>query len=105
MDKLHEESRKKFEIEFKRQYCNVPASRTKLMLELHNHGTEENPDWGYHSIDAQNAWEWWKDSRASIVVELPKSHSVSDGMLEGEMVMVSDVIESLRSIGISIKVE
>ncbi|MEL5372151.1 hypothetical protein PTR52_24280 [Serratia nevei] len=101
MDKLREEIRNQFEIEFKRQYCNVPASITKLMLEFHNHGTEENPDWGYHSIDVQNAWEWWQASRESIVVDVPEACAFN----LCDLVCRDDVIKVIRSIGLSIKGE
>ncbi|BCZ39811.1 TPA: hypothetical protein K8J16_001156 [Serratia marcescens] len=57
-------------------------------------------------------WEAWQASRASIVVELPsKSFYFGDNdLLKGAVSMVADrqesrFIESLRSIGLSIKGE
>lgn len=85
MDKLREDSRKKFEWWFNKE------------MVLHISECDETA--------VRLMWESWQASRASIVVELPKSHHVSDGRLEGEMVMLSGVIDSLRSIGISIKGE
>lgn len=107
MDKLREE----FEAEFKRRNCNVPASRIKTMLELYNYGTEENPDWDYYSLDARHAFEWWKASRASIVVELPDPKEdrargcSSDDIAYGFNQGVGKCKDSIRSIGLSIKGE
>ncbi|TXE64821.1 hypothetical protein [Serratia nematodiphila] len=97
MDKLREE----FEAEFKRRNCNVPASRIKTMLELYNYGTEENPDWDYYSLDARHAFEWWQASRASIVVDVPQACAFN----LCDLVSRDDVIEAIRSIGLSIKGE
>lgn len=51
--------RAKFEEEFKRRHCNIPASSMRLMLEQYNHGTDLNPDVGYWSQVAREAWDWW----------------------------------------------
>lgn len=71
MDK-QTESREQFEAEFRLRHSFVPEASMALMLEQYNFGTEDEPDWGYYSLAARDAWEWWKKSRESLVVELPR---------------------------------
>ncbi|ALX94858.1 hypothetical protein AV650_15440 [Serratia fonticola] len=113
MDK-QTESRSQFEAEFKRRHSFVPEASMALMLEQYNFGTDEDPLWGYYSLSARDAWEWWKVSRESLVVDLPQRQSLcasgyGDGYFVpndfGEGLEYDEMVESLRAIGIRIKGE
>ena len=68
-----EEGRAQFEAEFRKQYSF--DKHLDLLLEMYNHGTDEEPDIDYYSLAARDAWKWWQASRAAIVVELPEPHA------------------------------
>ncbi|WP_449489538.1 hypothetical protein [Yersinia pseudotuberculosis] len=61
-------SQKDFEAEFRKQYAG--HSHIEIMLEMHNHGTDEKPEIDYYSLAARNAWKWWQASRESIEIDL-----------------------------------
>jgi hypothetical protein len=105
------ESRSAFEAEFRQRHSFVPEASMAMMLEQYNFGTDEEPDWGYYSLAARDAWEWWQKSRESLVVELPEKH-FDDGsdkqvcILAGQFNSgIDKCAESLRAIGIRIKGE
>lgn len=64
-------SREQFEATFRKAYPDIPQSHKDTMLEWYNHGTDDEPDWGYYSLLARQAFEWWALSREALVVELP----------------------------------
>ncbi|EOA3302785.1 hypothetical protein ACRSSH_004668 [Yersinia enterocolitica] len=64
-------SREDFEAEFRKQHAGQP--HIEMLLEMYNHGTDEEPEIDYYSLDARDAWKWWQASRESIEVELPKN--------------------------------
>ncbi|WP_447881019.1 hypothetical protein [Serratia fonticola] len=106
MDK-QTESRSQFEAEFKRRHSFVPEASIIAMLEQYNFGTDEDPLWGYYSLAARDAWEWWKASRESLVVDLPDSCGLylsGDDKAIYDM-GVEDCAESLLAISIRIKGE
>ncbi|HBE9080238.1 hypothetical protein [Serratia fonticola] len=77
MDK-QTESRSQFEAEFRQRHSFVPEASMAMMLEQYNFGTDEEPDWGYYSLAARDAWEWWQKSRESLVVEID-SQTIPNG--------------------------
>ncbi|MEX3036422.1 hypothetical protein AB4K08_00945 [Serratia fonticola] len=97
MDK-QTESRFAFEAEFRQRHSFVPEASMAMMLEQYNFGTDEEPDWGYYSLAARDAWEWWKASRDGLVVELPIGVGrENDG--------IKECAKAIRAIGIRIKGE
>ena len=64
-----DESRRQFEAEFRKVYGTDP--NIDLLLEQYNHGTDEDPDIGYYSLAARDAWQWWQASRQAIEIETP----------------------------------
>lgn len=97
MDKLHEESRKQFEEWVK---FHSDEEECTNLLQMNNAGTN------YLHPHTDLAWIAWKESRASIVVELPESvQGVSDPFDDGHRVAIDGCADSLRSIGLSIKGE
>lgn len=69
---------------------------------------------GYCDEDLDRQWEAWQASRASIVVELPQRQSLyasgyGDGYFvpsdTGEGLEYEETVDSIRSIGLSIKGE
>ena len=96
MDK-QTESRSQFEAEFKRQHSYI-ADDLEALFKQYNFGTEEEPDYNYHSLAVRDAWEWWQKSRESLVVELPIGVGrENDG--------IQEFAKSIRAIGIRIKGE
>lgn len=94
MYKLHEESRKQFEEWWENFYETSPRETWSAIY---------SPEHDYYcDQDIDGQYDAWKASRACIGVELPKSYPVSDGMLEGEMMLVRDVVEVLRYLGLSV---
>ncbi|OAT32016.1 hypothetical protein M975_1908 [Buttiauxella brennerae ATCC 51605] len=95
-----EDSRAQFEAEFRKQYSF--DKHLDLLLEMYNHGTDEEPDIDYYSLAARDAWKWWQASRAAIVVELDKCNCDN-----GEESVWDDAIEycevTLRAAGITVK--
>lgn len=81
----------------------------------HDYGDDallKNSDGDYVDWLTADLWDYWQDSRASIVVELPpiKTPSGSDTLLKAAVQMAVEVqtnkcAESIRSIGLSIKGE
>jgi hypothetical protein len=113
MDK-QTESREQFEAEFRQCHSFVPEASMAMMLEQYNFGTDEEPDLGYYSLAARDAWEWWQKSRESLVVELPQKISEFNRMSHNGVVTleavnydeaIDDCAESIRAIGIRIKGE
>ncbi len=111
MDK-QTESRSQFEAEFKRRHSFVPADSMAMMLEQYNFGTDDAPDWGYYSLAARDAWEWWQKSRESLVVAMPEKSNVMAGIdmigmagRSGRNKGIEESEDALRAIGIRIKGE
>ncbi|HDL8447473.1 TPA: hypothetical protein PXR41_004461 [Yersinia enterocolitica] len=46
-------SREEFEAEFRKQYAGQP--HIEMLLEMYNHGTDEEPEIDYYSLDARDA--------------------------------------------------
>jgi hypothetical protein len=101
MDNLHEESRKQFE---------ETAVNDRSDVEIYKRGPMEGE---YKNLVVRKMWKYWQDSRASIVVDLPKGLTTREALDLGYMgdyaAGVDDGIEEtakvLRSIGLSIKGE
>ncbi|ELI7913345.1 hypothetical protein VYJ29_004342 [Yersinia enterocolitica] len=91
-------SREEFEAEFRKQYAGQP--HIEMLLEMYNHGTDEEPEIDYYSLDARDAWKWWQASREIIEVELPEP-----GYYDRTSQFAVDVYEALRTAGIRIKGE
>ncbi len=104
-----EESRKQFEYEAGKALC-LPTS----IIELARKGD------GYdHAFDSMNImqplsgwWYWWQASRESIVLELPQRQALcasgyGDGYFvpsnSGEGLEYDEVVEALRSAGLTVK--
>lgn len=105
-------SREDFEAEFRKQHAGQP--HIEMLLEMYNHGTDEEPEIDYYSLDARDAWKWWQASRESIEVKLPQRQSLcasgyGDGYfvssISGEGLEYDEVVEALRTAGIRIKGE
>jgi hypothetical protein len=67
-------SREQFEEIFRKAYPNIPQSHKDTMLEWYNHGTDDEPEWGYYSLLARQAFEWWELSRKAVEVESTTQH-------------------------------
>ncbi|MFM1369276.1 hypothetical protein WFP00_22235, partial [Yersinia enterocolitica] len=91
-------SREEFEAEFRKQHAGQP--HIEMLLEMYNHGTDEEPEIDYYSLDARDAWKWWQASREIIEVELP-----DPGYYDRTSQFAVDVYEALRTAGIRIKGE
>lgn len=102
-------SREQFEATFRKAYPDIPQSHKDTMLEWYNHGTDDEPDWGYYSLLARQAFEWWELSREALVVELPSLKQIDSGeryvWSDGVFNFKEDVIESIRATGIKVKGE
>lgn len=105
MDKLHEDSRKQFEEWLTCRFTFEP----KPNLDRNIYNQER-----YVSFNTQRCWDAWQSSRACIVVDLPQRQSLcasgyGDGYFVpsdyGEGLEYDETVESLRSIGLSIKGE
>lgn len=110
MDKLHEESRKRFEYEAGKA-LRLPTS----IIELARMGD------GYdHAFDSMSImqplngwWHWWQASRASIVVDIPNElrietivdKKVQQAFVNGHLLGRKECFDAIRSIGLSIKGE
>lgn len=82
MDKQQEESRNQFEKYFEDFYGCHPAD-------------------SHDQSHVENIWHTWQHSRASIVVDVPEACAFN----LCDLVSRDDVIEAVRSIGLSIKGE
>lgn len=97
MDKLHEESRKQFEEWIK---FHSDEEECTNLLQMNNAGTN------YLHPHTDLAWIAWKESRASIVVELPETDDYANNPHgHGRNQGIAECADSLRSIGLSIKGE
>lgn len=94
-------SREEFEAEFRKQHAGQP--HIEMLLEMYNHGTDEEPEIDYYSLDARDAWKWWQASREGIVVELPTQDEYDDPLSAYNA--ISDCKKILRTAGIRIKGE
>lgn len=112
MDK-QTESRSQFEAEFKRRHSYL-ADDLEALFKQYNFGTDEEPDYNYHSLAVRDAWEWWQKSRESLVIELPQKISEFNRMSHNGVVTleavnydeaIDDCAEAIRAIGIRIKGE
>lgn len=110
MDK-QTESRSQFEAEFRRRHSYI-ADDLEALFKQYNFGTDEEPDYNYHSLAVRDAWEWWKASRESLVVELPEKSNVMAGIdmigmagRSGRNKGIEESEDALRAIGIRIKGE
>lgn len=86
-------SREQFEETFRKAYPEIPPSHKDTMLEWYNLGTDDEPDWGYYSPLARQAFDWWQLSREAVEVELPE-------LFEDDRHAVTDAI---RAAGIKVK--
>ncbi|HDL8133257.1 TPA: hypothetical protein PXQ50_000061 [Yersinia enterocolitica] len=91
-------SREDFEAEFRKQHAGQP--HIEMLLEMYNHGTDEEPEIDYYSLDARDAWKWWQASREIIEVELP-----DPGYYDRTSQFAVDVYEAIHTAGIRIKGE
>jgi hypothetical protein len=104
-----EDSRADFEAEFRKRYSF--DKHLDLLLEMYNHGTDEEPDIDYYSLAARDAWKWWQASRAAIVIELPEGITTRQALDAGYMgdyaAGMDDGIEqaanTIRAAGITVK--
>ncbi|AJJ63309.1 hypothetical protein [Yersinia aldovae] len=94
-------SREEFEAEFRKQHAGQP--HIEMLLEMYNHGTDEEPEIDYYSLDARDAWKWWQASREGIVVELPTQDEYDDPISAYNA--IGDCKKILRTAGIRIKGE
>lgn len=102
----NDESRKQFEECFRAKYKNDPDF--DILLEQHNHGTEEDPDIDYYSLAARDAWHWWQASRQAIEIDLPKACAGDEYFIDGvfqPMRYERDVERALSAAGLKIKGE
>lgn len=103
MDK-QTESRSQFEAEFRRRHSYI-ADDLEALFKQYNFGTDEEPDYNYHSLAVRDAWEWWAASRESLVVDLPYAGPAEDEFDYHYNRGVEATADSLRAIGIRIKGE
>ncbi|EOI6456200.1 hypothetical protein ACMU59_002918 [Yersinia enterocolitica] len=96
-------SREAFEEKFRKQHVGDP--NVEMLLEMYNHGTDEEPEIDYYSLAARDAWEWWKLGRESIEVELPEYQAEDYYQNAGYNAAIDDYSEALRTAGIRIKGE
>jgi len=61
--------REQFEQAFRKLHQNQTEKSLDILLEWHNHGTEEEPEWSYYSLAARDAFFWWQASREAIKAE------------------------------------
>ena len=94
-------SQSDFEAEFRKQHAG--QSHIEMLLEMYNHGTDEDPEIDYYSLDARDAWKWWQASREGIEVELPTQDEYDDPLSAYNA--ISDCKKILRTAGIRIKGE
>lgn len=107
-------SREQFEEIFRKAYPDIPQSHKDTMLEWYNHGTDDEPEWGYYSLLARQAFEWWELSREAMEVEIdnhtefeiehmicPDKDGYSVGWIDGRNYAVKQV----RAAGIKVKGE
>ena len=103
MDK-QTESRSQFEAEFKRRHSYI-ADDLEALFKQYNFGTDEEPDYNYHSLAVRDAWEWWQKSRESLVVELPTYMTAEEYQSAGYNSAIDDCERAISAIGIRIKGE
>ncbi|WP_186366850.1 hypothetical protein [Yersinia aleksiciae] len=96
-------SREAFEAEFRKQHAVQP--HVEMLLEMYNHGADDEPEIDYYSLNARNAWKWWQASRESIVVELPEKVFEEDDFDNGHNCAIEYCSAALRTAGIRIKGE
>ena len=107
-------SREQFEAEFRKAYPDIPQSHKDTMLEWYNHGTDDEPDWGYYSLLARQAFEWWELSREAVEVDLPDKQFISEDEAlipedsdwpDGFNTALEQCAEAIRAAGIKVKGE
>lgn len=102
---LKADSRSEFEAEFRKQYAF--DKHLDLLLEMYNHGTDEEPEIDYYSLAARDAWKWWQASRAAIVVDLPSLKQSETGdryqWSDGVSHFKHDTAGILHAAGITVK--
>lgn len=101
-------SREQFEATFRKAYPDIPQLHKDTMLEWYNHGTDDEPEWGYYSLLARQAFEWWELSREALEVELPKRREYVDTLSDHELgfnIALENCAEAIRSAGIKVKGE
>lgn len=108
-----EDSRAHFEAEFRKQYSF--DKHLDLLLEMYNHGTDEEPDIDYYSLAARDAWKWWQASRAAIALDIDWPEANDDtwkegvegayamGHEDGKDKVVIAVRQAIRAAGITVK--
>ena len=100
-----DKSREEFEQEYRRARSNLADRELGLMLEWYNHGDEDEPDWGYYSLDARDAWEWWQASRKALVVTVPDKVMEEDEFDKGHNCAIGYCVETIQAAGITVKGE
>jgi hypothetical protein len=99
------DSRQQFEAEFRK--ANAADPRCEWLLQMYNHGTDEDPEIDYYSLAARDAWKWWQASRASIVVDT--GYLLGDGDNEdsdytlGFNQGITKADKAIRAAGITVK--
>lgn len=108
-----EDSRADFEAEFRKQYSF--DKHLDLLLEMYNHGTDEEPDIDYYSLAARDAWKWWQASRTAIALDIDWPEANDDtwkegvegayamGHEDGKDKVVIAVRQAIRAAGITVK--
>lgn len=104
-------SREQFEATFRKAYPDIPQSHKNTMLEWYNHGTDDEPEWGYYSLLARQAFEWWELSREAVEVELPQEakcrfkYPEAEAQCDGFNDALSQCDYAIRAAGIKVKGE
>lgn len=101
-------SREQFEETFRKAYPDIPPSHKDTMLEWYNHGTDDDPDWGYYSLLARQAFEWWELSRKAVEVQLPERRDYEETLSDHELGFNTGLefcAEAIRAAGIKVKGE
>ena len=110
-DFVIDESRRQFEAEFRKVYGTDP--NIDLLLEQYNHGTDEDPDIGYYSLAARDAWQWWQASRQAIEITPPEPITTREALdagyygdyAAGRDDGIEDTLKVVRAAGLKIKGE
>lgn len=87
--------RDQFEKAFRKPHQNQTEKSLDILLEWYNHGTEEEPEWGYYSLAARDAFFWWQASREALKAEQGEDSDLlaSAKKIEQE---VGDIAERLK---------
>ena len=107
----NDESRRQFEECFRTKYKNDPDF--DILLEQHNHGTEDDPDIDYYFLVTRNAWHWWQASRQAIEITSPEPVTTREDLDAGYMGDyaagrddgIEDTLKVVRATGLKIKGE